>query len=147
MHAVKPMHPVKMVPAAAKSDPGLQSWICSEVSRLLRTLRPWMNIAPEVVQGYALALQPACSEVEVTALINQAILRKWPNLNWPSPAELRDLLWEQRENRGPATRHGTALRNREASDDCKLCGGTGFEVIMRREARVAVRCRCRPPKQ
>jgi hypothetical protein len=89
--------------------------------------------------GYALALQPACSAVEVTSVVNEAILRKWPNFGWPSPADLRELLREVRAR-------DRVIGSGRAAGDCRLCGGTGFEVILQRGARVAAPCRCRAPK-
>jgi hypothetical protein len=124
---------------AANPDQGLQNWICKEALRLSRTLKPWLSIGPEVVQGFALALQPACSAIEVTSVINEAILRKWPNLGWPSPAELRELLREVRAR-------DRVIGSGRAASDCRLCGGTGFEVISQRGARVAAPCRCRAPR-
>jgi len=124
---------------AVSADPSLKKWSYIEVLRLSRTLKPWLHIEPEALQGYALALQPACSKTEVTSVINEAILRKWPNLGWPSPADLRELLRELRDR-------DRVLHSPRASDDCALCGGTGFEVVTRGEARVAAPCRCRAPK-
>lgn len=98
----------------------LQNWILKELQRLFFTLKPWLKVPPQTFQSYAMVLEGVQSEIEMTFLVNQAVRTHWPNMNWPSPADLADLLAEMPNH---------PQRKSQAQPDCKHCQGTGYEIV------------------
>lgn len=121
----KPSETIAGLPVLAPNE--LSTWL----GVLFESYRT--PLTENAAAGYTLALADLTAR-ELEVAFSESLRRHRSNFP-PTPAQIRGYL-EAAAERMPAR------PQRQATVDCRICGGTGYETVEREGRRLAVLCRC-----
>lgn len=107
----------------------------SELQKMFAVLRPFTEVPSATLEGYLLVLGDL-TPAQALMIVPLTLRKRWDFP--PQPADLIEMIVEEE------SRIRTEP-NREAEEDCAVCGGTGFKVVNRPDGngRWALACECR----